>query len=691
MNHSVRNKLFLLLIPFLILVILSSYLLISNQRKKMEDLYIHSINEKSKILDSLHTLESFDQVTVIYEEYGMWAEMAEFAENPQQEFISENLEWLNEGYGFSAVWVYDKEGKEVYSRITDSITTGILENQIPEFLDSLELITGYQFYKIHKNILIEFIATSIHRNFENYESGMSSGFMIVAKIYNEDKINLFESVLNGSISFVETDQLMKNSEDKPDFTKNYYDWNGKLSAILLFENNKTLYNTLNDSSTQLFVLFLIFTLFIYSLFALFVSKIISAPLNAISKTLIEKNEKLVFPLLKKNDEFGRIATIIKEFFENNIKLENEIFERKKAEESIKILNKELEEKVYNKTKEIQTLQDESPLLIIGFSKSGEIIEWNKNISEDLNNLLAEERNIRVIWSSLGLNEEELDEAIDKVIRTGEQHIDKLIHVNKEAAQLFNVSGDIYFRLKLYAVENEHSGVIKIVMTLEDRSEVEKAIRINDRMRDAKQKSEQVLQVQESERQRIARELHDGIGQMLMGINMKLESVTAKKNIDMGDLDGVKENIANIGLELNNIINDLHPEELSRYGLTRSLKSLCKDVENLLNIKIVFNYYDVPDNLNEKIQLTVYRIIQEALRNVQKHSKADLVSIDLLFRNKFLIITIEDNGIGFNVNQALSKGRGTKNLVSRVDFLNGICEIESSASQGTKLNIRIPCL
>jgi signal transduction histidine kinase len=105
--------------------------------------------------------------------------------------------------------------------------------------------------------------------------------------------------------------------------------------------------------------------------------------------------------------------------------------------------------------------------------------------------------------------------------------------------------------------------------------------------------------------------------------------------------------------------------------------------------VIFNDYDVPKDMPSKVQLTAYRIIQEALRNIQKHSHADLVTVDLLFRNNFLNIVVEDNGIGFNKDQAFEKGRGTKNLVSRVEFLNGTYEIESSEAKGTKINIRIP--
>ncbi len=662
------------------------------KQQKLDEFYQNSISQKAILLDSLSSMESYDQVTVVYEEYGLWNEMAEFAGKPNQEFIDENLEWLNEGYGFGGVWVYNIYKHLVYSRVTDSICTGLLDTEFKDFMTSLHNKTENHFFKLNNGLLIEFIATTLSTSYKDYENGVHTGYMIVAKVYNAEVIELFESVLNGSIVFTDNDSYLHSGDDKAeesDFTKFYYDWNDDVSAILVFSNNKSLYKTLIDSSTVLLVLFAAFTIILYVLLAIFISKLISKPLNIISSALTSNNSKNLIPIARQHDEFGRIAETIIAFFESNEKLEKEMQERKNAEEQVRLLNKELEIKVYNRTKEIQALQDQSPLLIIGFSPDGKIIEWNNNFSKSLNDLLMDDNHINILWSSLGLADENLEKIIDNVISSGEQYTLEKVNVDKEAAHLFDASEELYFKMKLYAVQGENSGENKVIMTLEDRSDIENAIRINDRIKKVKKLSEEAVEIQESERLRIARDLHDSIGQMLMAVNLTINKMLGSDKIQVEDLLRIRGIIVNIGDELNNIISDLHPDDLSRYGLVKSIKSLCVEVENLMGVEVVFNSYDIPGDLPENIQLAAFRIVQEALRNIQKHSKAKLAYIDLLFRNNFLIITIEDNGIGFDLNNAMLRGRGTKNLVSRVEFLNGACEIESSGTNGTKINIRIP--
>jgi signal transduction histidine kinase len=194
--------------------------------------------------------------------------------------------------------------------------------------------------------------------------------------------------------------------------------------------------------------------------------------------------------------------------------------------------------------------------------------------------------------------------------------------------------------------------------------------------------------EEAERNRLARELHDGLGGILSGI--KLALTTRKKNGHETDHRETVNMVDKAGSELRRIAQNLMPEALTKFGLVAALEDLCGDLEHYGGLKTEFLHYGLQHQLPEHILLPVYRIVQESLNNIIKHAKATEVMVELIYEKEQLHLTIEDNGVGFQPNSEQDiQGQGLKNIGSRVQYLHGSLELDSAPGQGSTINITIP--
>ena len=200
----------------------------------------------------------------------------------------------------------------------------------------------------------------------------------------------------------------------------------------------------------------------------------------------------------------------------------------------------------------------------------------------------------------------------------------------------------------------------------------------------------VIDTQEQERQRLSRDLHDGLGQMLLAIKLKMDQIVIHEDSKhQKHLQEAKELLKNAISEIRVISEDLTPVVLSNFGLEEGIKKLCRDTIQSTNIKMSL----VCDNLDKvklgaKNQIYIYRILQEAINNIIKHSEATKVTIKVVSNYKQLLLHIQDNGKGFD-NNSKNFGSGLKNIDERTQMLEGEMELISSVVDGTKINIKIP--
>jgi signal transduction histidine kinase len=201
----------------------------------------------------------------------------------------------------------------------------------------------------------------------------------------------------------------------------------------------------------------------------------------------------------------------------------------------------------------------------------------------------------------------------------------------------------------------------------------------------------VIDGQELERQRLSRELHDGIGQSLVAIRIKLESLNYIPESDIKpQLEGIKRQFDQIVDEIRRITTDLMPPVLEEFGLVIALFNLCEDTSMHSGIRMKFEHKVRTDDWNKKIQTYLYRIVQEALNNIVKHSQADQSYIKLLYDADFIYLSIQDNGKGFRPSESGSQGgHGLHNIQERVKLLGGTLDLKSDAGKGTLMQIRVP--
>ncbi len=197
--------------------------------------------------------------------------------------------------------------------------------------------------------------------------------------------------------------------------------------------------------------------------------------------------------------------------------------------------------------------------------------------------------------------------------------------------------------------------------------------------------------QEMERQRISRELHDGLGQKLIAIKLQLES-TSKQNADetKTTIDEVKVDFLKIIDEVRQISNNLAPNILNESGIDVSLKNLCDSINRTTKIDIELSVFGDYSTNDPKVKFYIYRIAQEALNNAIKHSGATKIQIQLLGNTDSIILVLEDNGKGFVYDSNFyTPCNGIYNMKERARLLNGTLDIETEPFSGTTIRLKIP--
>lgn len=203
-----------------------------------------------------------------------------------------------------------------------------------------------------------------------------------------------------------------------------------------------------------------------------------------------------------------------------------------------------------------------------------------------------------------------------------------------------------------------------------------------------QLTEALLKGEEKERNRLAGDLHDGLGGMLAGIKINLSRISSSHNnaVIANDLPSVIQQLDKSVNELRRIARNMMPESLLSSGLEASLKELCESFITD-NLKLDFQAYNIRNDLPKETQATVFRIVQELVTNAVRHAQASNILLQCSQNENTFYITIEDDGKGFDSSIAeTKKGIGLINVKNRVDYLRGKWDIESIIDEGTTINI-----
>ena len=210
-------------------------------------------------------------------------------------------------------------------------------------------------------------------------------------------------------------------------------------------------------------------------------------------------------------------------------------------------------------------------------------------------------------------------------------------------------------------------------------------------------SNRMQKLQEEEKQKISRELHDSTGQILTSIRLNLELLkedNASPKSRLEKINDISNLIENAMSEIKEISYRLKPRILDDFGLEPSLKALCNEMSRKSNIKGSFQAHKLDGRFSPDVEIVLYRISQEALNNIVKHSRAKEFSLQLIRYPHFLRLLIEDDGVGFDIDKlkydpSKANSIGLTNMTERAFSLNGKCIIDSKEGAGTEIIVEIP--
>ncbi|HQW43820.1 MAG: sensor histidine kinase [Chitinophagaceae bacterium] len=203
-------------------------------------------------------------------------------------------------------------------------------------------------------------------------------------------------------------------------------------------------------------------------------------------------------------------------------------------------------------------------------------------------------------------------------------------------------------------------------------------------------TQSIVKGQEEERNRLAQDLHDGLGGLLSGVKLQLGAM--KGNLILSEEHGLIFNNALSKLdesisEMRRVAHNMMPEALMKLGLQQALQDYCDSLSAGQAYKINCEFHGLENRMEPTIEIVVYRVVQELLNNAIKHSDASIILAQVMRNDNNLTITIEDNGKGFTMDEiSILRGSGLKNIKSRVDYLKGQIDIQSAPGKGTSIHI-----
>ena len=205
-----------------------------------------------------------------------------------------------------------------------------------------------------------------------------------------------------------------------------------------------------------------------------------------------------------------------------------------------------------------------------------------------------------------------------------------------------------------------------------------------------QRLKAVIEGEEKERNRLARELHDGLGTVLATVKMQISGIPHKlpQVESLSTYQKAESLIDNACRTIREISHDLMPYVLEQQGLIFAIDDMCQNFANQSDIEFEFIPFGNEDRLDDVLKITTFRITQELLKNTIKHAQAKEVIVQLSIENEEIILIVEDNGKGFDVSTP-SKGIGLENIRSRTAYLNGTLEIDSQIGKGSTFMIQLP--
>jgi signal transduction histidine kinase len=207
-------------------------------------------------------------------------------------------------------------------------------------------------------------------------------------------------------------------------------------------------------------------------------------------------------------------------------------------------------------------------------------------------------------------------------------------------------------------------------------------------------SRRLIEAQEQERTRIARDLHDDLSQRMALLQIGLEQLardaSGLSSRNQQELRNMTRVSTEVSSSIHNLSHQLHPYKLDALGLVASLRGFCNEFAQQHDLHIQFVHRDIRGQIPKDVTLCLFRIVQEALRNVVKHSGATEAQVELSGRADQIELCVSDSGMGFRLEDAKPEtGLGLISMRERLRLVGGRLSVESKPSKGTRIRVHIP--
>ncbi|TRX35835.1 PAS domain-containing protein [Flavobacterium sp. ZT3R18] len=471
----------------------------------------------------------------------------------------------------------------------------------------------------------------------------------------------FDAIVIATTQFLENNKRDKNQKENQKLVQTILENEGffllKMNQIVSEYDKEALDKVTLQRKTE-YVIFG-FTLLVLLLEFLFIFK----PTN-------HKVEKLISKLLlseKKALELAYNTEIISEIKENSVK-------------ELKSLNYAME----------------NTLLYCRVAPNGSLIHIGEKFSKLLQyNPFISDKTFSQVLTPIEKEQLVIDRIISEKHRSGWQGEINITNRNGES---------IWLDLSMVPVtiKKEESELLIVCFDITERKKAEQEVErlntenVTDKINQQKIISSRIVENQENEQNRIAKEIHDGIGQMLTGLKFSLESI----NLDDKEKSAQKiEYLKKLSLDIIKGVRtatfNLMPPELSDHGIVSSIVKLTQELSKLTGKNILFyNKTNFDQRLDSLIEINIYRLTQEAINNAIKYADSTHIIVQLSHSNSILGITIDDNGKGFDVNAVEKKrnsesGMGLLFMKERIQYINGRVFINSIPGEGTRITFNIP--
>lgn len=235
----------------------------------------------------------------------------------------------------------------------------------------------------------------------------------------------------------------------------------------------------------------------------------------------------------------------------------------------------------------------------------------------------------------------------------------------------------YFEARLV-----RAGADRVLAIARDQTEAKRAAELNRHL------AGRLIASQEVERRRIARELHDDLSQKTALLMMDIDLLANRCPQERARFLELSERAHEIATDLHNLSYELHPSKLEALGLLSALNALCRDISQQNGVPIAFTHEDIPGGIDPNLSLCLYRITQEALHNIARHSRAHDAHVRLAADAQHLILHIADSGVGFDA-RANPAGLGLISMRERAALLRGEVVVDTFPGGGTRIGVRVP--